>query len=141
MKTTEMLAKLNKKYPTAQFTVFANGGQWDAAQDAAGRYGLRGVWMQIAEARGLPCDDSAWDQWLAGRRGKESSVSAAAATLGRKGGAVKSEAKSEAARENGRKGGRPKKSDYLPVWTKENPERPGFITTVEDFLAATKPKE
>ena len=37
------------------------------------------------------------------------SISSAAATLGRKGGSVKSEKKTAAARENGKKGGRPRK--------------------------------
>lgn len=37
-------------------------------------------------------------------------ISAAAAALGRKGGAVKSEAKAAAVRENGKKGGRPRKN-------------------------------
>lgn len=38
-------------------------------------------------------------------------VSAAAAAMGRKGGAVKSERKTASSRENGRKGGRPKKAE------------------------------
>jgi hypothetical protein len=37
-------------------------------------------------------------------------ISKAAAAMGRKGGAVKSDAKAEAARANGKKGGRPRKN-------------------------------
>ena len=40
---------------------------------------------------------------------KKNKLSEAAATLGRKGGSVKSEKKAKAARENGKKGGRPRK--------------------------------
>jgi len=41
----------------------------------------------------------------------ESELTAMAATLGRKGGSVKSERKAAASRENGKKGGRPRKGE------------------------------
>lgn len=48
--------------------------------------------------------------YIAGQNyGKENLTSAAAATLGKKGGSVKSERKAQAVRENGKKGGRPRK--------------------------------
>jgi hypothetical protein len=48
----------------------------------------------------------------------EIEISQAAAAMGRKGGAAKSEAKADAARANGKRGGRPKK----PVAAKPLPE-------------------
>lgn len=49
--------------------------------------------------------------YIAGRNyGKGNLTSEAAATLGKKGGSVKSERKAQTARENGKKGGRPKKT-------------------------------
>lgn len=47
--------------------------------------------------------------WLVNELTEIEKVSSAAATLGRLGGSVKSEAKSTAARENGKLGGRPRK--------------------------------
>lgn len=47
----------------------------------------------------------------------------AAATLGRRGGKAKSEAKAQAARANGKKGGRPRKAEADP-FSRETPSSP-----------------
>jgi len=64
------------------------------------------------ECQGLsdfPASIKSWGP--GGKVAMEINISAAASTLGRKGGLSKSPAKSAASRENGRLGGRPKKSD------------------------------
>lgn len=53
------------------------------------------------------------------------SISKAAAALGRKGGAVRSEAKARTARENGRLGGRPLK--YCPTCAEELDEQVALV--------------
>lgn len=69
----------------------------------------RGYEAEYGDAVGQRIEDaipsSVWDECM-----DTISASAAAATLGRKGGSVKSEAKAAAARANGKRGGRPKKS-------------------------------
>jgi len=73
----------------------------------------------------------------------ESTISKAAAELGRRGGAVGSEAQKAAARENGRKGGRPSRVEQVdhgkrtvmgtdwPVYSTIDrlPNRKGFLVT------------
>jgi len=52
---------------------------------------------------------------------KKYGMSAAASTLGRKGGLVKSDRKTHACRENAKKGGRPKKGIWRPVSVADPP--------------------
>jgi GH24 family phage-related lysozyme (muramidase) len=60
----ELLAKLNSKYANSEITRLANAGDWAGAQNAAAGV-MWGLWAQIGEAAGLPCDDNARNQWLA----------------------------------------------------------------------------
>ena len=64
MKTNELLAKLNQKFATSEITRLANAGDWAGAQKAAAGMAW-GLWAEIGEVAGLPCDDSARQQWTA----------------------------------------------------------------------------
>ena len=59
----EILAKLNSKYSNSEITRLANAGDWTAAQNAAAGIAW-GLWAEIGEAAGLPCDETARQQWL-----------------------------------------------------------------------------
>lgn len=60
----ELLAKLNSKFPTAEFTRRANTGDWSEAADAAA--GLAwGVWAECRTAAGLPSDSVAQSEKVA----------------------------------------------------------------------------
>ena len=62
----------------------------------------------------VSCADSIWwsaTETVRQRLGLDYGLSNPAATLGRKGGSAKSDAKAAASRENGKKGGRPRKAN------------------------------
>lgn len=60
----ELLAKLNSKFPTAEFTRLANVGDWSGAADAAA--GLAwGVWAECCNAAGIPSDSSSQSEKVA----------------------------------------------------------------------------
>lgn len=73
---------------------------------AAGSFGSRS-WMQSLEEGGL------LDQASIERRRKVDALQPTAASMGRKGGAVRSQTKAASARANGAKGGRPRKQPTL----------------------------
>jgi len=60
----ELLAKLNTKYPTADFTRRANAGDWPGAADAAAGFAW-GVWAECRTAAGLPSDSAAQSEKVA----------------------------------------------------------------------------
>lgn len=62
---TDILAKLNLKYSNSEITRLANAGDMAGAQNLAAGSGMWGVWAEIGQAAGLPCDDAAREQWLA----------------------------------------------------------------------------
>jgi hypothetical protein len=60
----ELLAKLNAKYRTADFTRRANAGDWSGAADSAA--GLAwGVWSECRTAAGLAGDSAAQSEKVA----------------------------------------------------------------------------
>jgi hypothetical protein len=62
MKT--VLEKLNSKYGNSEITRLANAGDMAGAQNIAAGMGAWGLWEEIGQAAGLPCDGAARAQWL-----------------------------------------------------------------------------
>lgn len=61
----ELLEKLNSKYGNSEITRLANAGDLAGAQNIAAGMGMWGLWEQIGQAAGLPCDAAAREQWMA----------------------------------------------------------------------------
>lgn len=104
----EILAKLNAKFATADFTKLANAGKWVEAQNAAAlRFNAScgGVLGDVDT-----CDIAEPADILDAPNGPWKNPAAVA--LGRRGGRANTPAQAAARRENGKKGGRPIMKTY-----------------------------
>ena len=61
---SDILQTLNNRYPDSKVTKLANTGDFAAAADEAGRFGMWGLWEQLRTAAGLPSDTDARAKWL-----------------------------------------------------------------------------
>mgnify|MGYP001591278492 FL=1 len=65
MNKKDLLEKLVAKYGGSEITKLALAGDLAGAQNLAAASGAWGLWEQIGQAAGLPCDSAAREQWLA----------------------------------------------------------------------------
>jgi GH24 family phage-related lysozyme (muramidase) len=61
-----ILEKLNAKYPSSPMTPLANAGDWSGAAEQSARLGMWGLWMECRNQAGLPSDDAARAEVIAG---------------------------------------------------------------------------